>query len=301
MGGAAVAPRGCSRGCGYRGGDGPSRSAQSQPRLCCENSALSREGGGRKHGEGRAGRQGSAGLSRKRCAPRPIAQHPGPGPHPAPPPPPCPDPPPPGPAPQPRTPSGGAAPAAPEVRCVSRRFLCRSAPKRSPALRVAAFTSCSRAGAFPLGSPAIAPLPLPMPDPLRAKPPLFCSVLKDASRKQRLRCSEFPSPLTPLCFKRRTAPCTARPASVPAVIAAVPRQRLPKKAIDGDAASSPIRRGGIAGALHTPALGAASCHCAEGGGQAWGHSPGARLSSEGGGAALGVLHHSCPCREGAAP
>lgn len=213
----------------------------------------------------------------------------------------APTPPPPGPAPQPRTPSGGAAPAAPEVRCVSRRFLCRSAPKRSPALRVAAFTSCSRAGAFPLGSPAIAPLPLPMPDPLRAKPPLFCSVLKDAPRKQRLRCSEFPSPLTPLCFKRRTAPCPARLASVPAVIAAVPRQRLPKKAIDGDAASSPIRRGGIAGALHTPALGAASCHCAEGGGQAWGHSPGARLSSEGGGAALGVLHHLCPCREGAAP
>lgn len=74
---------------------------------------------------------------------------------------------------------------------------------------------------------------------------------------------------SPLALSGEPAPCPARPASVPAVIAAVPRQRLPKKAIDEDAASSPIRRGGIAGALHTPARGC-SCQCAEGGGQGGG-------------------------------
>jgi len=45
--------------------------------------------------------------------------------------------------------------------------------------------------------------------------------------------------------------------AIPAVIAAVPRQRLPKKAIDEDAASSPIWSRDDTGALHNPTRGVA--------------------------------------------
>lgn len=91
---------------------------------------------------------------------------------------------------------GRRCPPAPELRCVSRRFLCRFAP--SPAPRMSALTSCSPSQRL---SPWIPPCNLTLAADARSalsKTPLICSLLRDVPTKQRLRCSQFLSPLTPL-------------------------------------------------------------------------------------------------------